>query len=322
MKIDRKYLPSRNFVIALVIAILIVVFSIFFIQKNKIKQGEITTKENSVNEEVWVDQTDTDGDGLLDWQETLYGTDKNKIDTDSDGTNDSQETKDGRNPLKANTSKTSTPNDMVEVILPEENKIDTYIPTTKTEAFSINLLSDITASEDEYGNLTDGQVKYIAENAIKNIDKLGEKYQGTTKLTDLNFVDVNNKNILNYIDFYYAETEKIRSLINTDMILINENNSKQTPDNIKTLENIILKYKTIINNFTKTPLPGGSVWATTYHLAIINQLEKLVLIDKDLMNFDKDPIKYAPAITAYTKENIVLLSVLTIMDRIFLIERI
>lgn len=321
MKIDRKYLPSRNFVIALVIAILIVLFSIFIIQKNKVKQGEIIVKENLTNEEAWVDQTDTDGDGLLDWQETLYGTDKNKVDTDDDGTNDSQEVKDSRNPLKANTSKTNTFNDIVEVVLPEENKIDTYIPTTKTEAFSLNLLSDISASEDIYGNLTEGQIKYIAENAIDNIYTNEENYKSSTKLSDLNFVDVNNKNILNYIDFYYSETEKIRPLINTDIALINEIYSQKNPENTKTLENIILKYKTIINNFIKAPIPGGSVWATTYHLAIINQLEKIVLIDKDLINFDKDPIKYAPAITAYTKENVKLLSVLTIMDRIFLIER-
>ena len=38
---------------------------------------------------------DTDGDGLPDWEESLYGTDPKKADTDGDGVNDAQAVKEG-----------------------------------------------------------------------------------------------------------------------------------------------------------------------------------------------------------------------------------
>jgi hypothetical protein len=42
---------------------------------------------------------DTDGDGLLDFEEDLYGTDVNKVDTDGDGYSDAEEIENGYNPL-------------------------------------------------------------------------------------------------------------------------------------------------------------------------------------------------------------------------------
>jgi hypothetical protein len=39
---------------------------------------------------------DTDGDGLPDWQEALYGTDPNKADTDGDGISDGEAAKEGK----------------------------------------------------------------------------------------------------------------------------------------------------------------------------------------------------------------------------------
>lgn len=44
-------------------------------------------------------QSDTDGDGLQDWEETLWGTDPRLADTDADGAIDGEEVRDGRNPL-------------------------------------------------------------------------------------------------------------------------------------------------------------------------------------------------------------------------------
>ena len=324
MKIDRKYLPSRNFVIALSIAVLTILVVLLFIYTNNIKKTKIIPLNIATSTpEKWVDNTDSDNDALPDWQETLYGTDKNKSDTDNDGTNDSQEIKDGRDPLKANTSKTSTPNDKLEVVIPKkENKsTSTQVTNTETGRFALNLLTDITSSKDSSGQLTKTQIKYIADNALKNIDLTGKKYVGITKMSNLNFVNVNNKSILNYINFYYSETEKLRLILNRDIVIIKDTNLEKSPEERKTLDNIILKYKTIINDFIKAPIPGGSVWATTYHLAIINQLEKIIQIDKDLIDFNVDPVRSASALISISKEKQQLLSILTIMDRIFLINR-
>lgn len=323
MKIDHKYLPSKTFAVALIIAIIIVLTTLIFTyKKDPTKNINLSMDTSASTTESWVDNTDSDNDGLPDWKETLYGTDKNKSDTDNDGTNDKEEIETNRDPLKTNTSKTSTPNDKLEIILPKEKTTSTYTAKTQTDKFALNLLSDITYSEDASGQLTDAQIKYLANNALNNINISGDKYKGVTKKSDLNFVNVTDDSILNYINFYYEETEKLRLILNKDIVIIKETDLEKNPLEIKTLENIISRYKTITNNFIKAPLPKDSVWATTYHLAIINSLEKITQIEQDLIDFKKDPIKYAPAITSYTKANMELLSILTILDRIFLIERV
>lgn len=46
----------------------------------------------------YVVDRDTDGDGLMDWEEDLWRTDKSNKDTDGDGTSDDDEVRAGRNP--------------------------------------------------------------------------------------------------------------------------------------------------------------------------------------------------------------------------------
>ncbi len=54
--------------------------------------------EDELEEEHTQDVIDTDGDGLNDIDEGLYGTDINIIDTDGDGYSDGDEVKNGYNP--------------------------------------------------------------------------------------------------------------------------------------------------------------------------------------------------------------------------------
>jgi hypothetical protein len=51
---------------------------------------------------------DTDGDGLKDWEEVLYGTSIVNADSDGDGTNDDDEVRAGRDPLKPGPDDTTT----------------------------------------------------------------------------------------------------------------------------------------------------------------------------------------------------------------------
>lgn len=71
----------------------------FFVLKNKnalIQLGK-STNTFSVQKNV-IDQADDDGDGLLNSEENIYGTDPNKSDSDSDTFNDYEEIQNGYNP--------------------------------------------------------------------------------------------------------------------------------------------------------------------------------------------------------------------------------
>ncbi len=80
-----KYLPSKKFIIiaGTGFALAIIIFAIFFASSNE--ENFITgyKKNNTalkIENQTIVDlvQKDSDGDGIADWEETLWGTDKNK----------------------------------------------------------------------------------------------------------------------------------------------------------------------------------------------------------------------------------------------------
>lgn len=71
----------------------------------------VAQKESSAQDKS---SLDSDGDGLKDWEEQIYGTDPHNPDSDGDGTNDGDEIAQGRDPLVPNTSKDPNhPNDLL-----------------------------------------------------------------------------------------------------------------------------------------------------------------------------------------------------------------
>lgn len=90
----KTFLPSKKFMLTAgsVLGIAVVGFVIY-----KIASRPQTIAVLPV-EEVRADATDSDGDGLKDWEEDLWGTDKKNPDSDGDGATDGAEVQEGRDP--------------------------------------------------------------------------------------------------------------------------------------------------------------------------------------------------------------------------------
>lgn len=79
-----KYLPSKKLGIAIAVCAVsvLIFFAVSYVSKihtyNAKKEAEIETGKLTVNELL---QKDTDGDSVMDWEEALWGTDKNKSKT-------------------------------------------------------------------------------------------------------------------------------------------------------------------------------------------------------------------------------------------------
>lgn len=86
----KKYLPSKQFkkqfakIIVLIVLIIVIRFGIYPIIQKVFNKNSLP---KNVSVKTFVD-IDTDGDGLPDWEEAIWGTDPKKKDTDGDGVSD------------------------------------------------------------------------------------------------------------------------------------------------------------------------------------------------------------------------------------------
>lgn len=124
-----------------------------------------------INIDEGVMNSDSDGDGLMNWEEILWGTDPNNPDTDGDGTDDLTEIKTGRNPTIAG------PND--EDISPEERILREIEKNSELDEEGLTNLVAIDFVENYFllrgtGEVSatekENLVNNIVNDAIQNID--------------------------------------------------------------------------------------------------------------------------------------------------------
>ncbi|TSC68387.1 MAG: hypothetical protein G01um101472_10 [Parcubacteria group bacterium Gr01-1014_72] len=89
----------RSFFTAVVITITLV-GGIFLILEYKNAPTEYRTGAFGRSGSAVALDADTDGDGLKDWEESLWQTNPREADTDADGTADGEEVRTGRNPAR------------------------------------------------------------------------------------------------------------------------------------------------------------------------------------------------------------------------------
>ena len=326
--INRKYLPSKKFLISLSIAIVIIIIAISlnYWKPNTVKYDNagIVASANA-SSSFNLSEIDSDGDGLPDWKEALYGTDPHKADTDGDGTPDGEEIALGRDPLKANTApKGQTPNDFVDagVIAQNQQAMEDYEKLSDTDKLSRDLVSNIFASQPASGVMDQNTVDSIVSTAVQEIPK--KQFDGVTKITDLTLLETDStnlsKNLGSYTASYYAETEKLRPILGTEINFI----TTFVTDNGTSSKSAILKtageYQSIVDDLIKMPVPVAiGYYDVNFHLAVINGLEKIIAIDKDVVNSNGIGILVDLANYNVAMQN--LISTLSQIDSVLKIQR-
>ncbi len=144
---------ARLLVVVLVFSLTVGALAIlrFFTQKpaNPQPGAAVISRETTQSVKLAEADRDSDGDGLKDWEEKLYGTAVDNADTDGDGTSDADEITQSRDPLKRGPKdKMSQPT--TDSRLPDQNDL-------------------------EKNNLTYGLAKSLAESGVFSaIDESGE----------------------------------------------------------------------------------------------------------------------------------------------------
>ena len=227
---------------------------------------------------------DTDGDGVLDWEEALWGTDPTKKDTDMNGLGDKEEIE------KMKSAKGVTSEDSVG-------------SGTATDKFSRELFATV-ATLSQAGELDEATVEKLTESISTQIVNAPEKRVFTP--LDIKVSGDNSKQaILAYNETLNAAYKKYPMQGNVIDILeeFAGGGESANANVLLKLNPIITQTENLITAIVEAPVPLS---IAKPHLDFINSMQALKENMENLQLFETDPIVSLGAISQYETNTILL----------------
>ncbi len=239
-------------------------------QKNSNGEG-LTYENNTVADLI---NQDTDGDGILDWQESLYGLDLNKKET-TPGIPDSEAINKLKITESNSTKKTSESSPIVENL-------------SKTDQFSRELFATIAAAS-QNGTVDQATIDQLGASLAEKIKN--PVVRKVYSISDMKIVNddslqafINYNNALNEIYVKYP-TGNYTIIEVLQKFMIDENNVDASV--LVKLDPIIKQINQVITTMVKTSVPQS---ISSLHLNMINSQERLVENLIDIKLYDDDAI--------------------------------
>ncbi len=277
-------LPSNKVGLVLIFVVLSVASTIFF---TKIKLPEKLVDLENVdllvrrNTDNNTKSGDADADGLLDWQEELYGSDPDNADTDGDGTNDGDEVSLRRDPT------VPAPNDPLlttKDLFNTNVNLDGYATGTVTDKLSVKLFSEYFTLKrnDKLNDETqEDLVNKLATDAVKNSD-----FKDYFVKSDLTIIS-SSKDTVKIYGTEFAQIS-ITSILRMD--------SYKNLSEKQYMTNIANEYQNLAQNLAYINVPDV---AGDAHLKIVNQAYQAGTLIKGMLDVDADPVEVTLAIAQY-----------------------
>jgi hypothetical protein len=277
-------LPSNKvsgiFIIVVLVVVLVISGDVISdkLKKNNVSpeiiDADLTIRRNTTDNS----SSDTDGDGLLDWQEKLYSSDPNSSDTDGDGTNDGDEIRDGRDPTIPG------PDDELlgySDLFKTEFDVPGYTPGSLTDTLSKNLFADYWQLK-QTNNLNVETGNQLINNLTDQVKK-DSGFENKYKIENLNLVESNDESLKKYGEEF--------AIIHVDYI--KQLGAIQTVDNNQYIKDVSNIYQTFANslNVIEVPDVAGNV-----HIAIVNKLNNEGVFLVEALEYETDPLKALVAI--------------------------
>ncbi|MCK5588743.1 MAG: hypothetical protein KAI16_00320 [Candidatus Pacebacteria bacterium] len=287
------YLPSR-FVLFFVI-IPAIFFVVFFLTKDYFFKGSFLKNmgQNHPAEIFDLESTerDTDGDGLLDWQEKLYKTDVNKKDTDGDGIVDGIEARMGTDPTDPFNIEFSKKQ---EIAKKEEKTYKDDENLSKTDVVSRDFfikLMELKESNLSFNKNAQKQVidELIKENKVTLFDKYNLEFLEISQNTTIKSF---KKELENTLNNYSLENFK------DETILFSQWLEEKNDDYLIIINDQVTKYKELEEELLKLKVPNS---LKILYLEYINSFVLYVEIIDSLENFKDDPVLVSSMILLYNK---------------------
>ena len=286
----KNYLPSKKFTyvfIACVVALVIflLVSNIFFGKNSYLalgKKGQLQSDEKLTIENLL--QKDSDGDGVMDWEEALWGTDSNKKASFND-ISDSEYIKNKRKELKISGG---------EGLTLEEGGL------TETDKFAQEFFASLSAMK-QSGQIDQNTINNVSASLGQNIvdPSLIDKYSEKDIILDENDgTDIQENYYTNAQNLFESYKEKgigdeieIVGTIASSGAIGNEEYANK-------LAIIADAYQEFAEKMIKTSAPGS---LAQYHIKIINNAYNTGIAVRNMIKVANDPIVGLSGLSQYQK---------------------
>lgn len=301
----------KKIIFSLLVFILLIGGVLSYLNKNKILSYENTDLiAEKTSEKIY---TDSDNDGLKDWEEDLWKTNINKADTDEDGTNDFEEIREGRDPLK------NGPNDKLdqETI---KNKINPSLESdlTETDKFSRELFAKYVNAR-ESGDFKSGD---YASLMLQYAEKASKEDIVIYKETDIKTIQANKESMKEYgNNLAKIIKAKNKEYPLNEMFLLDKvtKEKPETKEKIEEFKNIAGRYSGIKEEMLKMSVPENVV---KIHTQLINVLGIMSVSVENMQYIFNDPVKAMSWVAIYPHTADVLVESLKDLRRYFLENKI
>jgi len=278
MPMYTKSLNARRFLVLLVFLILILAGFFFWkrplaSQKSSLSAGEKIAQH--------VSNQDSDGDGLKDWEETIFRTDPHNPDTDGDGTSDKDEIAQGRDPLKAG------PNDKIVILEQKQSAavVDANNVTRDfTEKFVKGPITQILAGGGK-PTIDTKTVEYYTNDLLNQ--HVLTKAHIFTQTEILNTSDDSIQARYQYFKDFDLTFKPFRSRKETEIDIVTQTFRDQNYDELKKLDEHIALYNSMIEKLKATKTPPS---LQGFHISVLNYFSQFKLAAELMRNAANDPI--------------------------------
>ncbi len=257
--------------------------AVFFLKnrsgrENSLADGALSYENVALGELV---NRDTDSDGIVDWEENLWGTDPKKKDTDGNGISDDIE-------IKKQKSETTS----------EGDKIAETENLSKTEKLSRELFSTLTALN-QNGAMDDATVEALSNSILGQIEHSPQK-----KVFLLSELKISQNNTPQSVEKYrkvlsevYTKYSLKRSVVEILEELLEDEENLEV---LNELDPVINQANKIISELVNTEVPA---LLANEHLKLINTSQKISENMSDIKFFDTDIIVAISAVGQYEKNS-------------------
>lgn len=289
----KQYLPSKKFFIV-VLTCFIALGGIYQYQawRKKNDEGRAKILLEKINKQAQsLADIDTDRDGLLDWEESSWGTDYRKADTDGDGTPDGKEIEMRKDPL------TPGPNDYIRTIgEAKQTMISSLSDLTESEKLMRGMITSIMYSNDPTNK---DFADKVTQDIVNSINDKGKNLPDTYDLSQIKTISEVNESLRTYGNSVGSILKSREDSIkegNTSVLILAKGLKADDNSIFNEFDPLIKSNKDEAAALLKLSVPK---YTASLHLALINSIENVAFAMGNLKFVISDPVRGLIGIQQY-----------------------